>query len=72
MGLAPPSADRDFRGKISNIDLASELTVTHITIDKSAKVQAEIVRAALAIPRSKEGLQPNGSSKKEVAAGRQR
>ena len=27
------------------------------------------MRAALAIPRSKEGLQPNGSSKKEVAAG---
>jgi hypothetical protein len=66
---SPLSADRDFRGKISNIDLASELTVTHITIDKSAKVQAEIVRAALAIPKSREGSQPNGSSKKEIVAG---
>lgn len=38
-----------FRGKISNIDLASDLIITHITIDKSAKVQAEIVRAVLEI-----------------------
>jgi hypothetical protein len=65
----PLSADRAFRGKLSNIDLASELTVTHITIDKNAKVQAEIVRAALAISKSKEVSQPNGSSKKEIAAG---
>ncbi len=69
---APLSADRDFRGKLSNIDLASYLTVTHITIDKNARVQAEIVRAALAIPKSREGSQPNGSAKKGIAAGRQR
>ena len=69
---APLSADRDFRGKLSNIDLASSLTITHITIDKTAKVQAEIVRAALAIPKPREGAQPNGSTKKEIAVGRQR
>jgi hypothetical protein len=55
---APLNTERGFRGKLSNIDLASDLTVTHITIDKSAKVQAEIVRAALAIPKSREGSQP--------------
>jgi hypothetical protein len=55
---APLSADRGFRGKLSNIDLATDLTVTHITIDKSARVQAEIVRAALAIPKTREGFQP--------------
>jgi len=68
---APLSADRDFRGKLSNIDLASELTVTHITIDKNAKVQAEIVRAVLAIPKSKEVCQRNGSSKSESGVKRQ-
>ena len=68
---APLSPDRDFRGELSNIDLASELTVTHITIDKTAKVQAEILRAVLAIPKSREVCQPNGSSKNERAAGRQ-
>jgi hypothetical protein len=55
---APLSTDRGFRGKLSNIDLASDLTVTHITVDKSARVQAEIVRAALAIPKSREGSLP--------------
>ena len=69
---SPLRVDRDFRGTLSNIDLASSLTITHITIDKSAKVQAEVVRAALAIPKSREDSQPNGSSKKETAAGRQR
>ena len=49
---SPLTAVPGFRGKISNIDLASELIITHITIDKSAKVQAEIVRAVLAIPKA--------------------
>ena len=62
---APLIANRDFRGKLSNIDLASDLTVFHITIDKNAKVQAEIVRAVLAIPKSGGG-HPNGSSKREA------
>jgi surfactin synthase thioesterase subunit len=68
----PLSTDRDFRGKLSNIDLASYLTVTHITIDKDARVQAEIVRAALAIPKSSGGSQPNRSSQKRNAAGSRR
>jgi hypothetical protein len=46
------TAEAGFRGKLSNIDLSSELTVTHITIDKSAKVQGEIARAILAIPKA--------------------
>ena len=36
---SPITAEAGFRGKLSNIDLSSDLTVTHITIDKSAKVQ---------------------------------
>jgi hypothetical protein len=39
----PVAADRGFRGKIENVNLASDLTVTHITIDKNAKVQAGIL-----------------------------
>ena len=48
---APLKADPGFRGQLSNIDLGSNLTVMHFTIDKSAAIQAEIVRAALAIPK---------------------
>jgi hypothetical protein len=40
----PVAADRGFRGKLETVNLASDLTVTHITIDKNPKVQAEILR----------------------------
>jgi hypothetical protein len=52
------TAEPGFRGKLQNIDLSSELTITHITIDKSAKVQGEIARAILAIPKAKESASP--------------
>jgi hypothetical protein len=39
----PVAADRGFHGKIENVNLAGDLTVTHITIDKNPKVQAEIL-----------------------------
>jgi hypothetical protein len=39
----PVAADRGFRGKIENVNLAGDLTVTHITIDKNPKVQAGIL-----------------------------
>jgi hypothetical protein len=65
---APLTADRGFHGKLSNIDVASDLTITHINIDKSARVQSEIARAILAIssqPRAssqpKENPQPKES-----------
>jgi hypothetical protein len=32
-----------------NVDLASDLTVTHITMDKNPKVQAEIVHEIAAL-----------------------
>ncbi len=54
---APLTTDRGFQGKLSNIDVGSDLTITHINIDKSAKVQSEIARAVLAI-RPRESPQP--------------
>jgi hypothetical protein len=50
---APLVAGRGFHGKLSNIDVSSDLTITHINIDKSARVQTEIARAILAIPQPK-------------------
>jgi hypothetical protein len=55
---APLVAGRGFHGKLSNIDVSSDLTITHINIDKSARVQTEIVRAILAIPQPKASPQP--------------
>ncbi len=57
---APLTPGRGFQGKLSNIDVASDVKITHITIDKSAKVQAEIVRAVMALP--KEGSKPSGDT----------
>jgi hypothetical protein len=45
----PVAADRGFHGKIENVNLASDLTVTHITIDKNPKVQAGIVHEIAAL-----------------------
>jgi hypothetical protein len=45
----PVAADRGFRGKIENVNLASDLTVTHITIDKNPKVQAGILHEIAAL-----------------------
>jgi hypothetical protein len=39
----PVAGDRGFHGKIMNVDLAGDLTVTHVTMDKNPKVQAEIL-----------------------------
>jgi hypothetical protein len=50
---APLHADPGFRGKLSNIDVGADLSVTHITIDKSSRVQAELVREIAAAYRSR-------------------
>ena len=51
---SPLVPGRDFHGKISNIDLADELTIFHITIDKSSKIHAEIAREIAALPPLRE------------------
>jgi hypothetical protein len=48
---APLSADKGFRGRISNVDLQGDLISTHVNIDKNAKVQADIVREVVALSR---------------------
>jgi hypothetical protein len=51
---APLTPGRGFRGRLSNIDVANDLTITHVTIDKSARVRAEIVREIAALARAEE------------------
>jgi hypothetical protein len=48
---APLEGDKGFHGKITNVDLASDLTITHVSIDKSSKVQAQILREIEALPQ---------------------
>jgi hypothetical protein len=45
----PLEADRGLRGKIVNINLVADPTISHIGMDKSTKVQAEIVQDIIAL-----------------------
>ncbi len=45
----PLAGDKDFQGKIVNIDLAGDPKITHVSIDKSVEVRIEIVREITAL-----------------------
>lgn len=49
----PLAADAGYRGKLSNINLGGDLGVSHIAIDKSPKIQAEIERAIMAVSQTR-------------------
>lgn len=64
---SPIAAEPGFRGKLSNIDVSSDLTITHVTIDKSSRVQAEIARAILAIHKGRDGTRESSPPKEGAA-----
>ncbi|MEA2795184.1 MAG: hypothetical protein QOI87_2564, partial [Bradyrhizobium sp.] len=49
---APLTAGTGFRGKLSNIDVKEDTTVSHINIEKSARIQAEIAREIGAVAKA--------------------
>ncbi len=49
----PLTAAPDFKGKLSNIDVKEDAEVSHINIDKSSRVQEDIVRETAAIAAAK-------------------
>ena len=51
---APLSGDRSFHGKLLNIDVADDPTILHISIDKSARIHAEILREIAALAHAKQ------------------
>jgi hypothetical protein len=50
---APVLADAGFHGKLSNINLGGDVGISHIAMDKSPKIQAEIERAILTVPQTR-------------------
>ncbi len=50
---APLTADAGYRGKLSNINLGGDLGLSHVAIDKSPKIQAEIERAVLGVAQTR-------------------
>jgi hypothetical protein len=51
---APLVADSGFHGKLSNIDVSGDWSISHISIDKSAKIHADLVREIAALAQAKE------------------
>jgi len=49
---APITAGTGFRGRLSNIDVEEDSTVSNINIDKSTRVQADIVREVGALAKA--------------------
>ncbi|HTS21012.1 MAG TPA: hypothetical protein VMN79_04290 [Casimicrobiaceae bacterium] len=45
------TADADFKGDLSNVNIAGEVGVFHITIDKDSRIQAQVLAAIAALPR---------------------
>ncbi len=46
---APLTTAEGFHGKLSNIDVSDDWTITHISIDKSEKIRAKIAQEVLAL-----------------------
>ena len=50
---APVTADPGYHGKLSNINLGGDLGVSHISMDKSPKIQEELERAIVAVAQAR-------------------
>jgi hypothetical protein len=50
---APLAGDRGFHGKLSNVNLIDDPSILHVSIDKSTRVQADILREIDAAVRGK-------------------
>ena len=48
---SPLVGEADFKGELVNLDIGPEPGITHVNIDKSPRVQAEVVRAIVALVR---------------------
>jgi hypothetical protein len=51
---SPIAPDRGFHGKLSNIDVGDDWSISHISIDKSARVQADISREIAVLVQARE------------------
>ena len=68
---SPIVPDPGFHGTISNIDVADDRTILHISIDKSAKVQAAILQEIAALAAARNATQDVTVSLKPSAAAAQ-
>jgi hypothetical protein len=65
---SPIAPDRGFHGKLANIDVGDDLTIFHISIDKSARIHADIAREIAALSQAKERAQDVAVSRNPAGA----
>jgi hypothetical protein len=65
---APLAPDRGFHGTIANIDVGDDWSILHISIDKSTRVQADILREIVALSAAKKGSPDVAVSRNPPAA----
>lgn len=53
---APLTADAGFHGKLANVDVGGDWSISHINIDKSARIHADLAREIVALVQAKEGV----------------
>jgi acetyl esterase/lipase len=53
---APLTADTGFHGKLANVDVGGDWSISHINIDKSARIHADLAREIVALVQAKEGV----------------
>ena len=66
---SPLAADPGFHGKLTNIDVADDPTILHISIDKSARIYSDISREVLALSQTKTTAENETSSRNPPAVG---
>ncbi|MGA8590845.1 MAG: hypothetical protein WB803_16390, partial [Pseudolabrys sp.] len=66
---SPLAADPGFHGKLTNIDVADDPTILHISIDKSARIHSDISREILALSQTKTTAENEISSRNPPAVG---
>lgn len=66
---APITPGPGFHGELFNIDVADDWTILHISIDKSARIHADIWREIAALSQAKEGAEDVANPRNLPAAG---
>ncbi len=69
---APLAPDTGFHGTLANNDVAGDWTITHISIDKSPKIHADIVREIEGAIQASASAQDTGRNSSTAAAARPR
>lgn len=65
---APLTAAAGFHGKLSNIDVGGDWSISHISIDKSARIHADLEREITSLVQAKEGPEGVAASRSASAA----